>query len=801
MRKNNLFFSLLLLCGMLVSCGGSSSTNDGTTNTTVDDVDTPIPTINTYDNKFGEDKIPNQWSEYGIGDPFVYRFNGTYYLYCSTKNFETGVRGWKSDDLLNWKPITGEGLETGYVSNDENTVTAYAPEVIYNNGYFYMCESEGGSGHYILRSEKPEGPFVSVTDNFGESIDGSFFIDDDEQMYFLRASNAGIRLVQVNDDLTMGKSKTLDNTQIGGWTEGPYLLKRDGIYYLTYTGNNVISPGYRIGYSYSSDKLFERDAFTQGETIALSTDSNFNGLGHSSTVLGPNLDSYYIAYHNLNSSGGPNRSFNLSRLTFNGTEMSINHPELHNNIVPDLPVFKGTNSNSLVENGDFLLSNASSNGSFSSEYNFVGNNNNFVFSFIDEQNYSFVNVLDKNITLKKVTNGSEEILGTSTLTKTYDFSKLHTIRLAYSNNKIDVYFDTMNKLSKDQISFENGKIGYKKADTLTICTTILSNYAHGNSENELLHQESVLANNYSSLKNGNLIKQTAGENPDYFNGKVDTYDLVLVPNGYAKYKMWVESDGTYGIDLNINKKYCGKKIIIQVDSGTKYRMTIPENNGLNEDYFVTTIGDYQINAGSHYLKIYAENDEIGFHKISLFMSSSTYPKFEDTLENYVSKGATYITPWKLLNNGHYALSGNRNLLYFGDGTFTDFTMEIDIELVGETQASTCGILLRGDNPAFASSDDFSSIQGYYVGFNNSKLFISKCDYNYSNIDASADAYAAKSNNQYHFKVVVRGNTITLDFNNGEISLSYTDPNAFTHGKIGLYTDGAACIYRNLKIYY
>ena len=82
----------------------------------------------TYENKFLEDRIPNQWPSYGIGDPFVYRFNGKYYLYCSTKDNYVGVRAWVSEDLMDWTPITGEGLKTGYVCEDKTTTSAYAPE-------------------------------------------------------------------------------------------------------------------------------------------------------------------------------------------------------------------------------------------------------------------------------------------------------------------------------------------------------------------------------------------------------------------------------------------------------------------------------------------------------------------------------------------------------------------------------------------------------------------------------------------------------------------------------------------------
>lgn len=136
--------------------------------------------------------VSNQWEGYGIGDPFVMRYNGMYYLYCSTLDSELGVRGYKSADLVNWAPMTGEGLREGYVSQDNITKAAYAPEVYYWNGMFYMYTSPAGNGHYVLTSESPEGPFVKATNSFGLSIDGSVLIDDDESLYFTYADNGGI---------------------------------------------------------------------------------------------------------------------------------------------------------------------------------------------------------------------------------------------------------------------------------------------------------------------------------------------------------------------------------------------------------------------------------------------------------------------------------------------------------------------------------------------------------------------------------------------------------------------------------
>ena len=121
----------------------------------------PNSVVSVYDNKsyneylLGEKAvIANQWQGYGIGDPFVMRYNGAYYMYVSTLDSEIGVRGYKSADLVNWVPMTGSGLKEGYVSQDTITLAAYAPEVYYFNGTFYMYTSPGGRGHYVLTADR-----------------------------------------------------------------------------------------------------------------------------------------------------------------------------------------------------------------------------------------------------------------------------------------------------------------------------------------------------------------------------------------------------------------------------------------------------------------------------------------------------------------------------------------------------------------------------------------------------------------------------------------------------------------------
>lgn len=755
-----------------------------------------------FTNKFGEDLIPNQWDGYGIGDPFVMRFNGVYYLFASTKDGQVGIRAWHSLDMINWTPAATEGLPEGYVTIAPETVTAYAPEVIYFDGYFYMATSPSGHGHYFLRAADPLGPYEVITDNFGESIDGSFFLDDDEQMYFLRSSHNGIRIVELDTDtFTLGAGRTLDNTIIGNWTEGPYMLKRDGIYYLTFTGNHVTSAGYRVAYSTSTTNPFDREAFTYGDNIILSTDDDFNGLGHSSTVLGPDLDSYYIAYHNLNNSGGPNRSYNLSRLLFNGTQMTVNHVALEGNFMPAGPAFYETSGDALSGDGDFLLTNVNHLDTFSAEMNFIGEGY-AIFGYQDAQNYHAVLLEDQTLEVIEVRNGVATELESVPFSKTYDMTKLHTIRLAYRNEKLDVYFDNMKRIDGLEVTIAEGKLGYLDVLSTDIYATVFSDVAKGLSDQLEIKQSVVGASLYVDSQtnlsaNSQLIEQTAGFDFEN-NGQAGALDLKLGTIGdYAGYLVDVPTEGFYGLSITVPQSTLGKTIGIQVNDATPFKVTVP-NIDSSFDYVTIRLTEFDLPEGIHYLKFHHVGDDVWFNSFELFTSSKTNPSFEHDLSDYVLTGAQYINSWRLLDGGHYALEGNRQLMYFGDELFTDLTISVEMKFIGNTQAATAGLILRAANPAFSVHDSYESIQGYYVGLNNHKVFISRYNYNLSEYDLEADALSFESDRFYDLRVVLRGNHISV-YIDDILLLEYVDANARHYGRIGFYTEGAATVYRNLKI--
>lgn len=180
-------------------------------------------------------------------------------------------------------------------------------------------------------------------------------------------------------------------------------------------------------------------------------------------------------------------------------------------------------------------------------------------------------------------------------------------------------------------------------------------------------------------------------------------------------------------------------------------------------------------------------------------TSSETPVFEQSLASYVERGADYKTIWKIKEEGHYAKAGTRQLVYFGDNTITDFTLEVEMKLEGKTNSNTAGIVFHAQNYAASPHDSYMSIQGYYLKINNDSVRLERLNY-------ADDTKALASNGQmkfnsdafYKIKIQVRGNRIKVWIGEQEV-FGVTDGWNFANGKIGFYTDGAATIFKNLKI--
>ena len=248
-------------------------------------------------------------------------------------------------NLIEWQ------YECDVIQEDEFPgLVPFAPEVVYWNGKFYMYTSPHGRGHYVLESVSPTGPFHKITENLGHNIDMSIFIDDDGKWYAYWADDRGIAGCQMKSPTEFGE-EVLTGAYMDGWTEGPFVVKKGGKYHLSYTGNHYLSKGYRINTAISDNPLGKfRD--NSCNPVVVCTEGEVTGLGHSSTVMGPDLHTYYLIYHNMKSD--LTRGLNIDAITFDENRSYVLGPTTTERPVPAPPDWMDSAETEINDKWDVL---------------------------------------------------------------------------------------------------------------------------------------------------------------------------------------------------------------------------------------------------------------------------------------------------------------------------------------------------------------------------------------------------------------------------------------------------------------
>lgn len=292
--------------------------------------------------------------QFACADPFILLHDGIYYLYGTTDaktlapTFDTGseeecgIRVFKSYDLQTWEYC-------GFALNRDNGMGNFwfwAPEVAYFNGNFYMVYT--AEEHLAIAvSKSPLGPFVQTERKwlFPEKvIDGHFFFDTDgtPYLYYVRLlpkSGNTIFGARLNHSL-LSVDLTTERMLIKAedpWervdclvTEGPFLLKQNDLYLLTYSANHTRCKDYAVGYATSNSPLGEFKKY-EGNPI-LKGSGDLVGVGHHSFTTTKDGQNLICAYHcHFNKNQFAPRLLCLSSATFltkNGnTILTINEPQ------------------------------------------------------------------------------------------------------------------------------------------------------------------------------------------------------------------------------------------------------------------------------------------------------------------------------------------------------------------------------------------------------------------------------------------------------------------------------------------
>lgn len=241
-----------------------------------------------------------------MADPHVIRVDGKYHLYATTHT--KGYDVYVSDDLVHWE---NKGL-----AFDDPRRGTWAPDVFHNrrgNGKFYLYYTDSMPGAKpgglqkqigVAVADGPLGPFQDKAVLATNAIDAHLFQDDDGKFYLYYVDLSGgfkIKVQQMADPLTkQGDAKEVIRPTepwekvSGEVTEGPFMLKRNGVFYLMYSGTGADSPNYGIGYATAKSPLGPFTKFA-GNPIA-HRGGKVLGPGHHCVIEGPD-QKLWLVYH------------------------------------------------------------------------------------------------------------------------------------------------------------------------------------------------------------------------------------------------------------------------------------------------------------------------------------------------------------------------------------------------------------------------------------------------------------------------------------------------------------------------
>ena len=208
---------------------------------------------------------------------------------------------------------------------NKNAYSMWAPDCIERNGkyYFYYptiiqdtTKYWRGFGIGVAIADQPEGPYSIEPEPIDKvrGIDPNVFIDDDGQAY-LYWSAGHIYGAKLNENMLELDSDPIILTELPaldkGLKEGPYMIKRNGIYYLTYP--HVEEKTERLEYAIGDDPL---GPFEMKGAIM---DAWANGCWTNHHSIINFKDQWYLFYHHndLSPDFDKNRSICVDSLLFN----------------------------------------------------------------------------------------------------------------------------------------------------------------------------------------------------------------------------------------------------------------------------------------------------------------------------------------------------------------------------------------------------------------------------------------------------------------------------------------------------
>ncbi|WZL78936.1 family 43 glycosylhydrolase [Eubacteriales bacterium mix99] len=739
--------------------------------------------MKTYQNPLS---LPRQDPEQGLGDPFVLRFNGRYYLCPSPGGEKQGVLLWESTDMVTWSFL-------GNVAPDALLHHTYAPEIFYYNGTFYLVGSPDGEGHYIFVSDSPGGPYRKLTGNLGQTIDGSMFADNDGSLYFYHAEYPSIYGHRMDPDGTLHPGQELYGTSMGHWTEGPGVFLRGNKYYITMTGNHLHSRAYRVDYAYSNEGPLGPFRIPRNKTLLVNSAYEYGSLGHSSTVIGPDLDSYWIFYHSFRMEPKDaghgirrhGRFVHMDRMLFNGDELYVSGPGLSETPVPELPDFYGwadeeTDSNSrlFLHKDNLVLSAREMSPCGTAEITFSpGENGAAVFAWQDASNYHEAVLSDGELRIFSVKNGSRSCLLSAPLFEGFRQDVLHTLRMEGDEENITFLVDRMRRGCIPAISC-TGRIGTK--DALRTSYMAFTHHVHQSSDRE----------HYQHIP-GFLGCMTAlsGSGGEALACPQEETRRILHAGESIRFRINVTREARYHLQATL-----------QSFGETKVEWCVKSGKGQRE--FSVQPALQRVGLGTAVLKKGCQEWALTVLSGALQLRGfDLFPVEEPSAEEF--SGLTLCKNTRQIEGdicidrmeGLQMDRPGHALCQFGSRFHTEECMEADVIFRGDEIQRSAGIFLRVSENSFYPDQVRIGHRGYYVGFDGNHVFIWRMNFD-KKVLARA-RFPIQPGTSCRIRAEIRGNEITASVN-GKYVLSAVDNDSLPYGMAAVGSFGARVTFSRVR---
>ena len=303
-----------------------------------------IPVQARNDGKTSGNPIFKGW----YADPEGAVLDGQYWVfptYSADFDDQTFMDAFSSPDLVTWTkhPRVLDKKDVSWARR-----AMWAPAVMHANGKYYLFFSAndvhegevGGIG--VATASRPEGPYkdalgkplINEIVNGAQPIDQFVFRDDDGQYYMYYGGWGHCNVAKMSPDL-MSIVPFADGSKFRevtpeNYVEGPFMLKRKGMYYFMWSEGGWGGPDYCVAYAIADSPFgpFRRVGKILQQDPAVAT-----GAGHHSVIQVPGKDEYYIVYHRrpLTETGRDCRETCIDRLYF----------DKQGNIVPVKMTFEG----------------------------------------------------------------------------------------------------------------------------------------------------------------------------------------------------------------------------------------------------------------------------------------------------------------------------------------------------------------------------------------------------------------------------------------------------------------------------